>query len=460
MKHIFSILLVAFSLASMAQEECAFSREYLITAESGMKMRSLPKAGTEVVTYVMHDSIVTACEESFGTDRFEEIDGHWRKVNYKGKIGYMFDGFLTRIDTPSIAPVDSLTVLTDSLTSDTLKADTTRLSEIVPRDTKPEEPTFVWVRTERDSIAATGRLDQQQIRGLASALRGKDLRMDSLIGFLHKLPTKGSQDSVIAWIEANMPGGVRTAPRRVEQSAQERRTERTPQRERQGPPAMKMQMATEAFNFCGDIGQLDPSINWYGIFPNEVSGGFYIKRVRLEILVSQTKLGNGMEFDIRNDREAVSYFMFGINRSIDTTKNYQLNADRFSVSDGKLFPGQQLMAFAYNNRPSAANVFVSATGRVIEVGACPDIEGYALKINTQGPRDEIIQDITSLFPSLGECGMPEMYWFGDINGDGYPELVFVASEENKNVFTLLMTNTARERGLYELGATWTLEKCR
>ncbi len=462
MKPMFAFLFLVFSTFSFGQGDCTFSLQYRIAAESGMKMRSQPQAGTPVVTYVMHDSIVTACATTFGAGTFEDIDGYWRKVYYKGKVGYMFDGFLEAIGKPEIDTtrsiidsnsVDSSIAVTEAIDTALRVNESSIDSNTVP--SPPTEPVFVWERTERDDIPSTGRLDQKQITGLATALRGKDLRMDSLIGFLHRLPTKGSQDSVIAWIDAGMPGDIQsTSPSTVPTNNPVVAT-----KTEVGPPPLAMQIATEAFNYCGEIGQIDPSMNWYGIFPDEVRGGYYLKRVRLEILLSQTKLGSGMEFDIRNNRDAVSHFMFGINRAVDTTKAYQLNVDRFLVSSAQLFPGQQIMTYAYNNRPSAANVYLSATGRVVEVGACPVIEDYALKINTQGPRDQIVQDITPLFSTLGECGMPDIYWFGDLNGDNYPELIFVSAEENKNEFTLLMTNTELETELYELGATWTLKKC-
>ncbi|NVK26445.1 MAG: hypothetical protein HWE14_00305 [Flavobacteriia bacterium] len=456
MKKLLTLFLLSASVLSFAQVDCEYTRTYIIAAESGMKMRSEPKAGTPVVTYVMHDSVVTACEETFGAATFEEIDGHWRRVNYKGNEGYMFDGFLTRIDTPTTPPLDTtaLASVVDSVLNDSA------LAQMPEVETVPEAPPFIWERTERDEIPSGGRLDQAQIRGLASALRKYDLRMDSLIGFLHKLPTKGSQDSVIAWIDAGMPGGKRVSAPTVAVTTPTRPAQEEKPKE-QGPPPIEMQMATEAYNYCGDIGTLDPSMNWYAVLPNEQMGNYRIKRVNLEILVSRSRLGNGgMEFDIRNSSGEVSHFMFGINRRLDTTRPYQLAPDRFYIAPSKLYPGQQLQTYAYYNQPSAANVFVSATGKVIEVGACPVIEDYTLKVNTQGPRDEIVQDITPLFPSMGECGLPDMYWFGDLNGDNYPELIYVSPEENKNVFTMLMSNVNLETGLYELASTWTIEKCK
>lgn len=469
MKHIFVLIFGIFAWSLTAQVECEFTRKYTITAESGMKMRAEPKAGTPVVTYVMHDSVVTACDQSFGAATFEEIDGDWRRVNYKGKVGYMFDGFLTRIDQPVVTAVedsagmDSLTTLaTDTIIT---APDSSAVVETVIKDTIPEEPAFVWERTERDEMPATGRLDQTQIRALATALRTNDLRMDSLIGFLHKLPTKGSQDSVIAWVDAGMPGGVRKPKPVVSVTQTEQRPTTATQEVIQervpvGPAPIKMQLATEVFNYCGDIGVLDPSMNWYGIFVNEQMGSYRLQSVDIEILLSQSRLSNKMEFDIRNSTGEVSHFLFAINRKLDTVRPYQLSPDRFLIAPSKLFPGQQLEAYAYYNRPSAANVFISATGRVLEVGACPVIEDYALYINTQGPTNEIRQDITPLFPSLGKCGMPEMFWFGDLNGDNYPELIYVSATAEKNDFTLLMSNTKLADGLYELGAVWTIERCK
>lgn len=461
MKRLFT-LLIAFTsfLASAQVQECEFTDTYSISAPSGMKMRTSPTVASEVVTYVMFDSIVEGCIQSFGEATFEEISGHWVYVRYKGKTGYMFDGFLKKHNDIAQVPLErqDSTVQIDSVLarvdSTSFPSDTVVIAQV------PEEPLWTWKKTERDEIPATGRLDSKQIQDLAAALRHQDLRMDSLIGFLHQLPTLGSQDSVIAWIAADMPevGKSKTPSRTVSTTVTEP-IEAPGSTEASLPPAVYIQMATEALNYCGDITELDPSMNWYGVFPNDQMGSYELKRVDLEILVSRTRLGSSMEYDIRNSTEEASHFLFGINRRLDTVRPFQLAPNRFFMTSSKLFPGQQLETYANYNRPSAANVFISATGRVIEVGACPVIEDYALKINTQGPSGEIIQDITPLFESLGECGMPEIYWFGDLNQDNYPELIYVSATENKNVFTLLMSNVNLRSSLYEVGSTWTLEKC-
>ncbi len=452
MKRITFLLPFLSSFLSFAQpQNCSMDWTYRIAAESGMKLRVSPLVGSEVITYVMFDSIVQSCSTSYGEATFEGIDGDWRYVQYKDKRGYMFDGFLTLL-TPVDTVADTVSLPMDST-----------LSEVVPTDSVValdssiiEEPKWTWERTERHNIPATGRLDQQQIQDLASALRRTDLRMDSLIGFLHQLPTKGSQDSLIAWVGAGMPEVKSSTPSTTPSTTPAQNEE---QDHPAGPAGIRMQLATEAYNYCGDIGAIDPSMNWYGVFINEAAGNFRIQRVDIEILVSKSKLSNQMEFDIRNSTDESSYFLFGINRRLDTIKPFQLNPDRFAIAPAQLYPGQQLEAYANYSRPSAANVFISATGRVVEVGACPVIEDYALRINTQVDNREIRQDITPLFETLGECGMPEMYWFGDINGDGYPELVYVSAEENKNQFTLLMSDKELSTGLYVRAATWTLERC-
>lgn len=468
MKYTFAILFgLLLSNATFAQEDCAFVHKFAIAAESGMKMRSQPNAGSPVVTYVMSDSIVEACSEMFAEATFEDIPGHWRRVRYKGKVGYMFDGFLRSMD-PHIQPMhptDSTLVRVDSMRVDTLtiligdSVESAHSDSLIQEVAAPIDTVyFVWERTERDSIPSTGRLDRFQIRNLARVLNKTSLRRDSLIASLYTLPTLGSQDSVIAWIDAGMPGGVQHQT--IRETATTPTTAPVVKEEKpKGPPAYRIQLATEAYNYCGDINALDPSMNWYGLFPDDFNGGYTLKRIDLEIVVSKTRLGSSMEFDIRNSSGEVSHFLFGANRMLDTAKFYQLSPQRFTIIPPTLYPGQQMEAFAQYNRPSAANVFISATGAVVEVGACPVIENYTMKINTQGPRGEIVQEITPLFSSMGECGLPEMYWFGDLNGDNYPELIYVSPDKNQNVFTLLLSDTQLESGLYKVGATWTLNAC-
>lgn len=487
MKTLYYIFAIFASASALAQTECTFEVKYSINAPSGMKMRSAPQVGADVVAYVMFDSIVEACTNQFAplsiTDNGKQIDGYWRKVKYKEKVGYMFDGYLTLIqpnvipqtdslvDADSTIAIDSISLGSDSTLSDSAFVGTT--DELLEAgvgfdkyhgeeefEELPEEPPFVWQRTKRDSIPSAGRLDPTQIRALASALRVVELPMDSLIAVLHELPTKGSQDSLIAWVNAGMPGGIpsQTVHETVATDAPDSNPTRT--QEKQGPAPIRFQMATEAYNYCGDINALDPSMNWYGLFPDDLNDGYQMRRVDLEIVVSKNKLGNGpMEFDIRNSTGDYAHFLFAINRLIDTSTFYQLSPERFNRIPPTLYPGQQMEAFARYNRPSAANVFISATGSVVEVGACPVIEGYQIRINTQGPYGEIQQNLTPLFTSLGKCGLPEMYWFGDLNGDNYPELVYVSPEKNKNTFTLFVSNVNLPEGLYEVGSVWTLQSC-
>lgn len=73
-----------------------------VMAQSGLKLRAAASLDAPVITLMPFGAYVNvvAFEDSTSMDRIEWIDGKWVKIDYNGKIGYAFDGFLTVFEVP------------------------------------------------------------------------------------------------------------------------------------------------------------------------------------------------------------------------------------------------------------------------------------------------------------------------------------------------------------------------
>lgn len=350
MKKYFALLLLGFiHFTSYAQFDCGNQLDCRITAPSGMRLRATPSLKAKVVTSVPYDSMVVACQETFGQMTYEDMTGYWRKVEFHGKVGYMFDGFL------EILSVKSPVLKTTSDTS----------------ATKAKE--------EEEPIAKT---------------------------------TK----------------------------------------------ATKYSLMTETYNYCGDASKIDAGLLWYGFYPPDLSKGqnyISVKAVEVNVLLSKTKVGKGMEFDIETNLENRSIFLIGLNRKLDAEgMHLKDNSERLRYDNSKVFPGQEIV-LGKNEKP----ITLSATGNVESSGPCPELSNYKLVLKGEKYFLPIEQNITKELVHNGQCGMPEIYWYGDFTGDGVPEIIFVSVYNDKNHFTLFISDPRQDNILVRKEAEWIIDKC-
>ncbi len=355
MKYLLSILITGFSLMLNAQINCKQALNCKIIAPSGMRMRAEPSLKAKVVTYVPFDSTLTACQETFGAMEYEKIRGYWRKVQYQGKLGYMFDGFM-------------------------------EIQNLVKEETQ---------------VAST------------------------------------NADSTDA------------------------RPSETTVEEKESPPARKettYSLLTETYNYCGDVKGIDPGLIWYGIFPrDEENNGMYyrVKEVEVNVMLSKQKVGNRLEFDILTDEEERSIFLLGLNQPLPLKENNLEDvSDELRRRDRKIFPGQQ---WQLTKEPT--NMKLSATGSVESAGPCPDLKNYKLTLSGTKYFLPVTQDLTQELKENGQCGMPEIYWYGDLTGDEVPEIIFVSVYEDRNRFTLFVSDPTLDNALVVQKAQWTIDKC-
>lgn len=354
----FQKILLAFlclSFLSLEAQDCTLNFG-TATAPSGLIIRKSPGKGY-VYKIPLGDTLSYCSDTTFGSLTFENIAGYWRKVRYKGREGYSFDGF--------IEPV------------------------------------------------------------------GHSLDHDSIIAASKKLIAAGdSAMGIVAEAKAKSPHGFYED--------------------------FNFQLLLETYNYCGPVNEIDLSLYWYGVFmDNEMNpnGKLALRPLNLNVSLSKRKVGSGMEFDVLTDDAERSLFVFGVSNSYPY-QNVTLSdvLPTIGTRGKRLFPGQEWLL------DPSTNLRLSATGAITKAGPCPETKEYSLKaVRGIGP-EAIEQDLKSILGDYGSCSIPEIYWYGDISGDGLPEIIFVSVRDEQNVFSLLESNSESSQ-LFSLKAVFTVENC-
>ncbi len=372
---VFTFLISCFSLK--AQLDCQETFTMKVTAKSGLNMRELPNASSEVITTIPYDNILIACASTSGKLVVGNTSGFWRQVSYEGTLGYVFDAYLELVN-----PALRKSVSTERKTN-----------KIVPPKEKNNQNTV--------------NQKEKEDRGKTTSEEPKAKANEAVSAEKHEEPP-------------------------VKESTQD------------------YSLLLEAYNFCGAVEDIDPGILWYAFYPADSEKGesdMQVKPVELEIVLSKSRSSKGLEFDIRTDRKERSLFMIGSTRPIDMSKmDLEDRSELMRYSNQKIFPGQQI-----NLESKAGITSISATGGISSTGDCPELEDYRLIVKSGNSIN-----LMELLPK-GQCGLPEIYWFGDLNGDGVPDFIVVSIFENRNVFSLLVS---QRNPLMRKAAEWTIEKCK
>ncbi|MEY3102020.1 MAG: hypothetical protein RL558_297 [Bacteroidota bacterium] len=257
---------------------------------------------------------------------------------------------------------------------------------------------------------------------------------DSLVGRMLRTSMGFKRDSLLVWLEEGGPSG--DVRKRVEAIRQRR-----------------YQVATEAFNYRGDIRSLDLSLFWYGIY--DVEGTWSLRPVRLKVELSEFPSGSGdLEFDLKTNREQGSHFLFGSPVRLDSTDLGPVR-EGFSV----LMPGSQsdLGSITSRDRMFRGNYVLYATGSVQGLGAeCPDLLNYQLIVGHRLAEREWAQFDTlgSVVDSVSTCA-PEVFWSGDLMGDGKPDAVLFQKQPGGIRLILYLSDAVpNEQELWARVAEW------
>jgi hypothetical protein len=283
---------------------------------------------------------------------------------------------------------------------------------------------------------------------------------DAYLELVDPAKRKGAQEKDVVKInekETGKPDPMSTTPappaeKEVPEKSTPDKKEALPEKiieEKTITPQRDYSLLLEAYNYCGAVEEIDPGILWYGFYPADRELGetnMNVKPVELEIVLSKSRSGKTLEFDIRTDREERSLFMIGSNRPLEL-QNMDLTdrSELMRYSNQKVFPGQQI-----NIELNGKQVSLSATGGISSTGDCPELENYKLLVQADKSFD-----LMQLLPE-GQCGLPEIYWFGDLNGDQLPDFIVVSIFEERNIFSLLVS---KEDPMMTKVAEWSTEKC-
>ncbi len=216
------------------------------------------------------------------------------------------------------------------------------------------------------------------------------------------------------------------------------------------------QFLVETYNYCGNVQDIKLKLYWYGVYMDseiQPTGQLAIRPLNLNVSLSKTSSGSAMEFDLLTDEEERSLFIFGVNNSYPYQEVNLADVLTTIGSRGKrLFPGQEWLLDAQSN------LRLSATGAITKAGPCPEVENYTLKAIKGSGSEAVEQDLKEIIGDYGTCSIPEIYWYGDLSGDGLPEIIFVSEQDEQNVFTLLQSDPHSPQH-FSLKAVFTVENC-
>ncbi len=218
--------------------------------------------------------------------------------------------------------------------------------------------------------------------------------------------------------------------------------------------AQNLQILTETYNYCGSIEDINPGLLWYGIYPDseqDPQGFFALRPVDLRIELSKRRLSESLEFDIVTEDADRSIFLLGLDRPLEI-KNIQIkdHSELLRIRGRRLLPGQ---VFRLGKSPFE----LRAKGSVNSAGDCPQAENYRLSLHLRGQERE--QDLTKALPANPDCPLPELYWYGDLSGDGWPELIFVLVSDKGNRFVFLQSTFMAQGAMLEEKALFNLINC-
>lgn len=358
-----TVFILLFGASSTKAQNC-INTWATASAPSGLIIRESPGQGY-IDKIPFGDTVRFCAEKTYGDLTFDKIEGHWRKVFYKGKSGYSFDGFLQPFE---------MALATDSLIN------------------------------------------------ASKELIGKS---DSVLGI--------KKDTAIA-----DPVIASSAPHAHPNFKNHR-----------------FQFLIETYNYCGNVQAINLNDYWYGVFmDNELNptGELAVRPVKLKVSLSKTNAGGKMEFDILTSDEERSLFLFSIDNSYPHQELKLADVLQIIGTRGqRLFPGQEWLL------DPISGLKLSATGTITKAGPCPEAKDYSIKA-IRGKASNEEQDLKELLGDYGTCSIPEIYWYGDLSGDGIPEIIFVSVKDDMNVFTLLQSEVG-ENQLFSLKSVFTVENC-
>ncbi len=203
---------------------------------------------------------------------------------------------------------------------------------------------------------------------------------------------------------------------------------------------------------------LEDDLIWYGIYKSD--SGEYIQRISVTFderpLDSTTYVSMVGEHFFWTDKTEKSEWIIGTKSPIEPHKVSRHGYPRSSF--GFFYPGQTKTVYTINRLPQRKSYELNAIGTVSEMGRCPDFKDYTLRLSDKYDKWKS-QNLSKDIDFMGECNMVELIWFGDIDFDGSPDLLFSGSSNSRNQYNLFLSSEAEDNEFVKLVARFELGNC-
>lgn len=221
------------------------------------------------------------------------------------------------------------------------------------------------------------------------------------------------------------------------------------------------QLLIETDNNCADFNfDMSKKLNWYGIYRTD--SGEYIFNIDLKIVLyndtinanNKSVAGNYLFWTGKIEK---SEFIIGTNKMIPEHKVSHFDED-FLNHNYFLYPGESKTIYTINDLPNRKTYELNAIGCVTEIRYCPIFSNYRLRLSDKMDNWKS-QDLTEDIDFKGECGSINLKWFGDIDYDGIPDLLFSSSSNSRNQMNLFISSERINDDFVKLVSRFELGNC-
>lgn len=161
-------------------------------------------------------------------------------------------------------------------------------------------------------------------------------------------------------------------------------------------------------------------LNWYGIYPEK--DGEYIEKINVNLEYSlDSEMDDNLK--ISTNKEERARIIIGTNENIETGR---VGIPLGSFSD-RVIMNDQILPIPIYQKDCSINTeyLLFASNWKDQISTCY-VEKYSLRFCKQPLYQQInyLHTFEGLVERLGECNIPKLFWFGDVNGDEIPDFIF------------------------------------
>lgn len=221
-------------------------------------------------------------------------------------------------------------------------------------------------------------------------------------------------------------------------------------------PFSDVKLITESYPYCRDITAIDRTLYYYAVIAEDEY--YVIKPVDLTIELRKNSPKNKLHFDIKPSEGDGSIFIIGLPAPYKNWKKIRNNDYVLTQYNRKLTPGVRLELYAVEPGNSFGNIKLMAAGTVKSYNNdCPVVENYKLFVEMM-LYEKVVYDVSNQISQPGACGVPDLFWFGDLNQDGYTDFILVGEYPKYTAFTLFFSQPDNPQR-YKKVSEWVVEDC-